>query len=110
VIEEPIGAALNRDISSVEKIEADLDNLIDRRDRERRRREGERDEEAAWKESERRVAKARDTRLRIEWSEYHLNQAKRHRALLGALVAHHEEQARKYAEAKLPPPKANERS
>jgi len=48
------GAALNRDISSGERVEKDLDVLISRRDTQRRQSEGERAEEAAWQESARR--------------------------------------------------------
>ncbi len=46
MIDEPIGRSLNRDITSGEKVEAELDFLISRRDRQRRQTEGERLEEA----------------------------------------------------------------
>jgi hypothetical protein len=46
LIDEPIGRSLNRDITSGEKVEAELDFLISRRDRQRRQTEGERLEEA----------------------------------------------------------------
>ncbi len=82
---KPIGAALGRDISPGEKVEKDLDAFISKRDKERRLSEGERAEEAAWVESERRAQATRDARLREEWACYHTEQAARHRANLEAL-------------------------
>jgi hypothetical protein len=95
MIGEPIGAALNRDIATGEKVEHELDAFIRKRDKERHRTKGERPEEA-WKESVRRYEAARDAHLRQEWREYHTAQALRHRATLEALVAHHEAEAEKY--------------
>jgi len=69
MIGEPIGAALNRDIATGEKIEHKLDAFSRKRDKERRRTEGERPEEEAWKESVRRYEAARDAHLRQECSE-----------------------------------------
>ncbi len=90
------GAALNRDITSGERAEKDLDAFIARRDTARRRTEGERAGEAAWRESERRTEARRDAKLREEWACYHAEQAARHRANLEALTAYHTEQSRKY--------------
>ncbi len=91
-----IGAALNREISTGERVEKDLDAFIAKRDVARRRDEGERAEEATWIESERRAQQARDARLREEWCAYHTAAAERHRANLEALIRSHEEQARRY--------------
>jgi hypothetical protein len=66
MIGEPIGAALNRDIATGEKVEHKLDAFIHKRDKESRRTEGERPEEEAWKESVRRYEAARDAHLRQE--------------------------------------------
>ena len=93
--ERPVGAALNRDISVGEKVEAEHDAFISRRDRDRRKLEGERESEEAWKRSERRRDAARDARLREEWSLFHQDQAERLRANLEALIAHHEVEAEK---------------
>ncbi len=93
---KPIGAALSRDISTGEKVEAELDAFISKRDKERRLSEGERAEEAAWRESVRRHDAARDAELREQWREYHQGQEERHRANLEALATYHEEQAQKY--------------
>ena len=49
MIGEPRGAALNRDIATGEKVEHELDAFIHKRDKERRRTEGDRPEEEAWK-------------------------------------------------------------
>jgi hypothetical protein len=52
---KPIGAGLSRDIATGEKVEAELDAFVAKRHRERVATEGERDEEAAWAESARRL-------------------------------------------------------
>jgi hypothetical protein len=92
-VERPVGAALSRDISRGEQVDADLDNLIARRDKQRVLEEGERLEEAAWRESTRKANAAREAQLREEWSSFHLDQAERHKAVLEDLVARHEERA-----------------
>ncbi len=54
MIEQPVGAALNRDLwTQGEQVEGELDRLISQRDRRRREEEGDRAEEAVWKEAER---------------------------------------------------------
>ena len=69
-----------------------IDNFISRRDQQRRKEEGERQEEA-WKESVRSYEAARDTPATgVSLAA----QAVRHRATLEALVAHHEAEAEKY--------------
>lgn len=50
-VEQPVGKALPRDISSIEKIETDLDIFIEKRHAKRVADEGERAEAEAWKES-----------------------------------------------------------
>jgi hypothetical protein len=98
MIDQPLGASLDRDLTTVPGPRADkeIENFISRPDQQRRKEEGERQEEA-WKESVRRYEAARVAHLRQEWySEYHAAQAVCHRATLEALVAHHEAQAEKY--------------
>jgi hypothetical protein len=94
-VEQPVGKALNRDISRGEQIETDLDNLIDRRDKMRRLKEGERLEEEAWVESTRIHNEKRHQQIRREWCQHHMTQAERLRNTLVALIEHHEEQASK---------------
>ena len=70
---KPIGAALNRDVSTGEKVEKDLDAFISKRDKERRLSEGERAEEAAWRESARRhnaKLEAEAGRSRLAWEKH----------------------------------------
>ncbi len=70
---KPIGAALNRDVSTGEKVEKDLDAFISKRDKERRLSEGERAEEAAWRESVRRhnaKLEAEAGRSRLAWEKH----------------------------------------
>ena len=98
--ERPIGEALDRSLGSAsapgESVEADLDAFISRRHEQRVKVEGERDIEAAWRESERRHEAARRAANRSEWHVmYHLAAAERLRAILGSLIAHHEEQAQR---------------
>jgi hypothetical protein len=58
VIEQPIGAPLSRDFVRGEQVEGELDRLIAQRDRRRRETEGDRAEEAAFREGERRAAQS----------------------------------------------------
>jgi hypothetical protein len=53
----------------------------------------ERDE--TWKESVRRYNARQQEETRQAWCEYHQGQAARHRAVLEALIARHEEKARR---------------
>ena len=57
------------------------------------RDEGERAEEAAWRESERRHAAARRAANRSAWHEFHVGQAAHHRAVVEGLIARHEAEA-----------------
>jgi hypothetical protein len=60
VIEQPVGRALNRDFfARGEQVEGELDHLISLRDKQRRKTEGDRLEEALWKEGEQRAAAKR---------------------------------------------------
>jgi hypothetical protein len=92
---QPIGAALSRNLGSPtapgEAVEADLDRLIERRSRQK-----DPDEESElWQESLRAYEEKRRQMARLEWHAFHCGQAERHRATLQALVEHHEEQAAK---------------
>ncbi len=95
----PIGAGLSRDISTGERAEAELDSFIARRHATRVKSEGERDEEAAFRESERRARGVMDAHLRQKWARYHTEQAARHRHTLGALVDYHERRAERFEAA-----------
>jgi hypothetical protein len=55
------------DVARTEMVEAELSAFVNRRDRERRKTEGERPEEAAWRESERRHQARRREENRWEW-------------------------------------------
>ena len=98
--DRPIGAALSRNLGGPtapgEKVESELDAFISKRDKQRRRTEGERRIEEAWMESERRYFARLAEVNRREWAEYHLAAADRLRATLGALVAYHEAEAERH--------------
>ena len=96
-MKERVGAALSRDIATGEKVEAELDAYVSRRDRQRWQTEGQRDEEVAWHESERRVEAPGGSPTGpngtccTTWLA-----ADRLRATLGALVDYHEAEAEKH--------------
>jgi hypothetical protein len=81
------------DISRSEGVEQELNRLIERRYDQRTAEERHKPSEELWQESVERYKAERDRQLRTEWAEYHQGQAARHRAVLKALIATHEEQA-----------------
>jgi hypothetical protein len=94
--EQLLGQVLSRDITRGAQVDGELDAFIERRHKERVKAEGERAQEEAWRESERKHNAARDAELRDAWCSYHQEQAARHRAILVSLIEHHEEQAERY--------------
>jgi hypothetical protein len=86
------------DVSRSEGVEHELNRLIERRHDRRLAEERHRPSEELWRESVERYNAERDRQLRTEWAEYHQGQAARHRAVLKALIATHEEQAVKLME------------
>lgn len=73
------GLALNRDIATGEKVEAEIDSLISRRHNDRVRDEGERTVEEHWKASESAYFARRDEERRLELLAYHQAEAERYR-------------------------------
>jgi DNA-binding GntR family transcriptional regulator len=53
------------------------------------------EQEGLWKASVRAYTARRREQMREAWREYHQDQAERHRGILAALIARHEEQAAK---------------
>jgi hypothetical protein len=95
VDDEPIGAALNRNLGSPtapgEAVEAELNRLIERRSCQK-----DPDEKSElWRGSVRAYEQKRRQMACLEWHAFHSGQAARHRATLQALVKHHEGQAAK---------------
>jgi 16S rRNA A1518/A1519 N6-dimethyltransferase RsmA/KsgA/DIM1 with predicted DNA glycosylase/AP lyase activity len=95
--DQPIGAALNRNLGSPtapgEVVESELDRLIERRSRQK-----DPDEESElWRESVRAYIARRREEMRAAWREYHQEQATRHRAVLEELASHHEAEAERLA-------------
>jgi len=99
--DRPIGTALNRNLGSAtapgEAVESELDQFIERRSRQKDPDE----REELWKESVRAYNGRRREELRAAWCEYHQGQAERHRAVLEALIARHEEQAERYRDQQI---------
>ena len=80
------------DIARGELVEKELDQMIERRSRQK-----DPDEESElWRESVRRYNARRREQMRAAWCEHHQGQAARLRAVLEALIARHEEQAERY--------------
>jgi len=93
------GVALSHDLIEGyvgEKVDAQLDHFIEQRHEKRVKAEGERRQEAAWKESERRAEAKRRAQNKADWLTFHLESAARWRALAEAQARHHEEQANRY--------------
>jgi hypothetical protein len=83
------------DISRSEAVEHELNRLVERRHDHRTAEERHKPSEELWQESVERYEAERQRQLRAAWCEYHQDQATRHRAVLEALIAHHEGQAEK---------------
>jgi hypothetical protein len=87
------------DVVRGERVEKELDAMIERRNRQRRKAEGGRRIEEAWAELERRYNARRSEEVRAaRVVEYHRSQAVSLRATLEALIAHHKTQAERLCE------------
>jgi hypothetical protein len=79
------------DVMRGEMVEKELDQMIERRSRQK-----DPDEESElWRQRVRAYEEQRWQMARLEWHAFHCGQAARHRAVLESLIAHHEEQAAK---------------
>ena len=88
------------DVSRGESVEHELNRLIEKRHDQRTSAEGHRLSEDLWQASVERYNCERERQLRAAWCcEYHQGQAARHRGVLEALIADHEEKARKFLAA-----------
>jgi hypothetical protein len=77
------------DIARGELVEKELDQMIERRSRQK-----DPDEESElWKESVRAYEEKRRQVARLEWRAFHCGQAERHRRTLEELINYHEMQA-----------------
>jgi hypothetical protein len=87
------------DVARADTVDAELDRLISKRASQDRRPDPDEQHEL-WMASVRTYNASRHEEMRAAWREYHQVQAARHRAVLEALIASHEEQAEKYREPK----------
>jgi hypothetical protein len=69
------------DVAHAEAVEGGLDALIEKRDKQRRREEGERQAHELWQQSVERYHAARRRRNRAAWFAYFCNQAQAHAAI-----------------------------
>ena len=79
----------------MDTVDLELDRLISKRASQDRRPDPD-EIDAGYMESVRAYTARRREEMRAAWCEYHQGQAARHRAVLEALIARHEEQAKKY--------------
>jgi hypothetical protein len=86
------------DVSRAESIERELDRLIEKRHDQRATEEGHKPSGELWRASVERYNSEREKKLRAAWCTYHQNQAARHRRILEALIACHEEAAARLLE------------
>ena len=79
------------DVAQGEKVEKELDAMIERRSRQNDPEEA----SEAWQESVRRFNEKRRQMARLEWHAFHCGQAERHRRTLEGLINYHETQAKR---------------
>ena len=84
------------DVVKVNQVEGELDSFVARRDKQRRRDEGEREREDLWAASCRRHAEAQQQSLAWEWLRYHVARQRAHRKTFALLDAHHGAEIAKY--------------
>ena len=89
--------SLSSEGSLVDTVDLELDRLISKRASQDRRPDPDEQEEL-WKASVRAHTSCRREELRAAWCEHHQGQAARLRATLEALIARHEEQAKRYTD------------
>jgi hypothetical protein len=82
------------DVAQGERVEKELESMIQRRARKGDLDPDEREE--LWKASVRAYTARRREEMRAAWCEHHQGQAARLRTVLEELIANHEEQAERY--------------
>ena len=96
--DRPIGTALNRNLGSAtapgEAVEAEIDQFIERRSRQKDPDE----QEELWKASVRAYNARRSDEIRAAWTAFHEGQTERHRRTLEELIARHEMQGARLCE------------
>ena len=95
MIDDKIGAALNRNLGSPtapgEAVEAELDRLIERRFRQKDPEE----KSELWKAGVSTLEGRRRQTARLEWHQHHTEQAERLRLTFERLISYHENEAQK---------------
>jgi hypothetical protein len=86
------------DVAKTNMVEAELDSFVARRDKERRRGEGERAPEEIWQESVRTLNAKRQEALCWEWLRFHSRQLRNHETTSALITAHHRREIAKYEE------------
>jgi hypothetical protein len=84
------------DIEAGERVEGEIDHMIQRRHEQRVRDEGQRRVEELWRPSERAYFERLEEQERRERAEFHEAHANRLRNTMGSLIQHHEREAERY--------------
>jgi hypothetical protein len=82
------------DVEVAERVEAELNGLVERRAREAR---AQRETEEMWAESVRRFYQNKHHQHARAWYEHHERQLRCHEATFGVLVSHHKAERDRYA-------------
>ena len=85
-------------VAKTNMVEAELDSFVARRDRERRRAEGERSPEEIWQESARVFNAKRQEVLCWEWLRWHQRMLNNHTRTAALIAEHHRQEIARYEE------------
>jgi hypothetical protein len=85
------------DVEHAERVEIELDAMIERRDLKRRELEGERRERELWAASAAKYNAHRQRELAQQWLAYHIARRRTHRYTFAILDRHHEQEIARYS-------------
>ena len=84
------------DVAKINTVEGELSAFVARRDKERRRDEGERAPEEIWQASVRVYSARRQQELCWEWLRWHQRMLNNHTKTSALITAHHQGEIQKY--------------
>ena len=87
---------MDLDVAKTNMVEAELDSFVARRDKARRRDEGEREREELYMESVRRHHARREQELAWAWLRFHARQLRNHETTSALITARHRQQMARY--------------
>ena len=84
------------DVAKVNAIEGELDSFVSRRDKQRRRDEGDRPPEEIWQESVRAYNARREQELWWAWLRWHQRMLNNHTKTSALITSHHRSEIERY--------------